>query len=209
MRLINLNKSASIKAIAYDILASVRGTAAITGGTAFKNFPMPDVINLTIYQKSGTTFTKLADPAVMPVGACNSAAWSSDGEFMVVAHITTPFITIYQRSGTTFTKLADPLSLPAGAGNGIAWSTDGEFLVVAHTTTPFITIYQRSVTTFTKLANPAALPAGNGGSVAWSPNGEFLAVVHDIFPCLTIYQTDKILPVKGRVQTIGTIKEGS
>lgn len=47
MRLINLNKSASIVAIAYDLLASVRGTEAITGGTAFKNFPMVDVTSLT------------------------------------------------------------------------------------------------------------------------------------------------------------------
>lgn len=47
MRLINQNKSVSIVAIVYGPLAATRGTAVITGGTVFKNFPMVDVTSLT------------------------------------------------------------------------------------------------------------------------------------------------------------------
>ena len=141
-----------------------------------------------------TVPVKLADPATLPSGAAQGVTWSPDGQFLSVAHSTTPSITIYQRSGTTFTKLANPATLPVGNGIGTAWSPDGQFLSVVHDTTPFITIYQRSGTTFTKLANPATLPAGNGYGAAWSPDGQFLTAAHLTTPFITTYRTSSDTP---------------
>lgn len=129
---------------------------------------------INIYQRSGTTFTKLAAPATPPTGTGYSCSWSPNGEFLAVTHGTGIYLTIYQRSGTTFTKLANPTTLPSGIANSCSWSPNGEFLVVAHQTTPFISIYQRSGTTFTKLASPT-LPTGTGVSCSWSRSGEYLA----------------------------------
>lgn len=147
---------------------------------------------LTIYQRSAdTTFTKLADPGTMPPDVTNGIAFSPSGEFLVVAHATSPFITIYQRTaGNTFTKLSNPGVLPASTGVSVAWSYDSQFLAVAHATTPFITIYQRSGTTFTKLANPSSLPTATtqANFVAWSPNGRYLGVGFDTTPFLYIYK---------------------
>jgi hypothetical protein len=80
---------------------------------------------ITIYKRSGDTFTKLADPATLPTGTGVSVAFSSDDTYMAVAHVNSPFITIYKRSGDTFTKLADPATLPASTGNGVAFSNTG------------------------------------------------------------------------------------
>jgi lipopolysaccharide export system protein LptC len=66
---------------------------------------------ITIYKRSGDTFTKLANPATLPASTGNGVAFSSDDTYMAVAHSTSPFITIYKRSGDTFTKLADPATL--------------------------------------------------------------------------------------------------
>ncbi|HEY7805262.1 MAG TPA: hypothetical protein VIC30_12635, partial [Orrella sp.] len=81
------------------------------------------------------------NPAVLHAGNGLGVAFSTDGTYMAVAHVTTPFITIYKRSGDVFTKLANPAVLPAQHCNGVAFSTDGTYMAVAHTTTPFITIY--------------------------------------------------------------------
>jgi Tol biopolymer transport system component len=147
-----------------------------------------------IYQRSGSTFTKLADPATVPAaGAGIGVGWSPNGEFLAVGLEVTPFIYTYRRSGTTFTKLADPATLPPGQANSALWSPDGQFLAVAGLVTPFITIYQKSgagdATTLTKLADPATLPTGGvRRACSWSPDGQFLAAPHDTAPFLTIYQ---------------------
>lgn len=49
MRLININKSASVNQIIYDFLVQLQGTIAITGGTITKAFSLPDVTS-TDYQ---------------------------------------------------------------------------------------------------------------------------------------------------------------
>ena len=105
-----------------------------------------DDYNRVEIMRRWATPSKLADPASLPPDTSLGGAWSPNGEFLAIAHFTTPFVTIYQRSGTTFTKLADPASLPASTGHGAAWSPNGEFLAVAHGTTPFVTIYQTTAT---------------------------------------------------------------
>ena len=117
---------------------------------------------ITIYKRSGDTFTKLANPATLPAGSAQGVAWSSDGTYMSVTHATSPFITIYKRSGDTFTKLANPATLPTGDGTGVSWSSDGTYMSVAHDNSPFITIYSP----FNKLI----LPNLSNPSFPTSPN---------------------------------------
>jgi len=143
---------------------------------------------ITIYGRDSDTFTKLADPSVLPTGTGSGIAFSNDGVYMAVVHYISPFITIYKRSGDTFTKLANPSVLPPNSGMGVAFSSDGVYLAVASWASPFIIIYKRSGDTFTKLADPSVLPTGGGMGVAFSSDGVYLAVVHDISPFITIYK---------------------
>lgn len=133
---------------------------------------------INIYQRTGTTFNKLPDPATLPTGGANheAMAWSPNGEFLAFGHSTSPTLTIYQRSGNTFTKIANPSVLPAGINTDcIHFSSNGEFMAVGHTSTPFITVYHIDGTTFTKLSDPSSLPANTVQGIRWSPDGQYLA----------------------------------
>lgn len=145
-------------------------------------------VTLAFPQYTFSINTKLSDPATLPTGAGEEAHFSPCGEYLAVAHTTSPFVTIYQRKGIEFVKLANPATLPTGSGEACRFSPDGQFLAVGHATSPFITIYQRSGSTFTKLANPATLPTGTVFGVSWSPNGEFLTCGHTTTPFITTYQ---------------------
>lgn len=76
---------------------------------------------VTTYRQDADTFTKLADPAVLPTGVGRSVAFSADGTYMAVGYAASPFVAIYKRSGDTFTRLADPAALPTGVGYGVAF----------------------------------------------------------------------------------------
>jgi hypothetical protein len=53
---------------------------------------------ITIYKRSGDTFTKLADPSSLPTGDGRGVAFSSVGiDYLAVAHDTSPYVTIYPR----------------------------------------------------------------------------------------------------------------
>lgn len=144
---------------------------------------------LTVYQASGATFTKLANPATLPTGTAFRASWSPTGEFLAVAHDVAPYLTIYQKSGTTLTKLANPSTLPPGTAWRVVWSPTGEFLAVAHDVVPYLTVYRATGAVFDKLPDPATLPAGLGAGVSWSPDSSLLAIAHDVSPFITVYQS--------------------
>jgi 6-phosphogluconolactonase (cycloisomerase 2 family) len=143
---------------------------------------------VTIYNQEIDTFTKLADPDILPADICFDVSFSSDDTYMAVGYNTSPFITIYKRDVDTFTKLANPATLPAGSSNGVAFSSDDTYMAVAHVSSPFITIYKRSGDTFTKLDNPSTLPASTGRSVAFSNDDTYMAVAHNNTPFITIYK---------------------
>jgi hypothetical protein len=143
---------------------------------------------VTIYKRSGDTFTKLSNPANLPTGTGRGCAFSQDDIYLAVAHYTSPYVTIYKRSGDTFTKLSNPANLPTGNATGCAFSQDMVYLAVTHNTSPYVTIYKRSGDTFTKLSNPANLPAGTGNGCAFSYDGIYLAVAHNTSPYITIYK---------------------
>ena len=50
---------------------------------------------VTIYKRSGDTFTKLDNPAILPTGLGYGTAFSPDSSYLSVAHGTSPFVTIY------------------------------------------------------------------------------------------------------------------
>jgi hypothetical protein len=85
---------------------------------------------------------KLSDPATLPAGDGDGAAFSPDGMYLAIAHDTSPYLTIYKRSGDTFTKLSAPATTPTGIGLGAAFSPDGAHLAIAHDTSSYLTIYK-------------------------------------------------------------------
>ena len=50
---------------------------------------------ITVYQRSGSTLTKLADPATLPVYAYG-CSWGASGTYLAVAHDSSPYITVYK-----------------------------------------------------------------------------------------------------------------
>lgn len=119
---------------------------------------------VTIYQRQGVTFTKLADPGTLPSNAARASAWSPDGQFLALG------TNVYQRVGSVFTKLTTPTT---AAARGCAWSPSGEFLAISGVSGSPVLIWQLAGTTFTQLSSPASLPSSTNGC-AWSPNGEYL-----------------------------------
>lgn len=143
--------------------------------------------NLIIYQRSGTVFTKVADPATLPGATIVALAFSPDSRFLIV--VSTGTYRVYERTaGNIFTSLST-LSGPSTNSRNIAWSNSGEFVAVTtSTTTGFLKIYQRAGTVFTKLSNPSYFPAIGAMGVAWSPDDRYLAISTDTSPYIVIYE---------------------
>lgn len=66
---------------------------------------------MTIYQVSGTTFTKIANPGVLPAGNLEYANFSPTKQFLAVAGVTTPYIEVYETASV----------LPSG---GLLWTRE-------------------------------------------------------------------------------------
>ena len=120
---------------------------------------------ITIYRRSGDTFTKLADPSTLPPNTSQGCAFDPTGTYLAVAHYISPYITIYKRDGDTFTKLANPATLPTNTGQGCAFDPTGTYLAVAHSASPYITIYNAFSRTVFKTGN-SLLDIQAGGVVA-------------------------------------------
>ena len=144
---------------------------------------------ITIYKIAGDTYTKLADPAVIPTAPA-SPVFSFDSVYLGCGVQGTPNLVLYKRSGDTFTKIADPATMPVGAAYRGHFSYDGNYYAVTHLTTPFVTIYSinKATDVFTKLANPGTLPTGTARACKFSYDGNYLAVAHDVSPYITIYK---------------------
>jgi hypothetical protein len=67
--------------------------------------------------------TRYSDPTTLPAGAGQSVAFDPNGQYLAVAHSSSPYITVYPWSTNTGygTKISNPTTLPTGNGNGIAW----------------------------------------------------------------------------------------
>lgn len=147
---------------------------------------------LSIYNLE--TATKLADPATLPAGTGNAAAWSPDGEYICVAHATSPFFTVYQitkptaGADFTFTKLTNPGTLPTQTGLSCAFSPGyigGKRLLAVGTLNSAgaaLFIYEVSGTTLTFLYS--ARTETGVYDLCWSPSGRFLAA-SEYLPVIT------------------------
>ena len=139
---------------------------------------------VSLYSVSGSTFTKLPNPATLPSGAAKGVAFSSDGTKLCVAH--SGGVTIYSISGTTFTAIGTaPTGM--GASNGCDFSPDSSKLAVASDSSPYINIYDISGTTYAKLDNPGTLPPDKAYDCEFASTGNQLAVAHKGSPYITLY----------------------
>lgn len=135
---------------------------------------------LTIYERSGTTFTKLANPSTLPAGTVNDLDWSPDGNLLVVANSTTPFMRSYQRRGLNFSALGTPGTIPLATGISASFSPNGELLIIGTDYDSGVTFSTASiyVTQGGSLLFISTAEQVGGGwgfpATAWSPDSQFV-----------------------------------
>jgi uncharacterized repeat protein (TIGR02059 family) len=174
--------TASMSAVAFSPNATYLATAGGSWGGA--NY-------LTVYKRSGETFSKLT--VAQPGGSLAYAvAFSPDGNFMAVGrtYTGTPTggIEVYKiTTGDTFTKLTTGVDELGSTGNGIAFSHDSAYLAVASTSGYTTTYSITGSDIFTKLTNPTEPPSGTSNGVAFSHDSAYLAVAHNTSPYITVY----------------------
>jgi hypothetical protein len=101
-----------------------------------------------IYKRSGSTLTKLSNPASIPaVAGVFACRFDPSGAYLAIGFVGADaagnFFWVYKRSGDTFTKLADPAIQTTGRCYDLAWTADGTRLIVtADQTNTFM--YRRS-----------------------------------------------------------------
>jgi 6-phosphogluconolactonase (cycloisomerase 2 family) len=123
-------------------------------------------------------------PALPDTG--QDCAFSPDGKYLAVAHISSPNITVYDVEDD-FANLP-ALSTLSGTGQGCSFSPDGKYLAVTHNSSPYITVYDVE-DGFTKLSTLSTL-SGIGYSCSFSPDGKYLAVTHRNSPYITVYDVE-------------------
>jgi len=129
---------------------------------------------ITVYSRSGDTFTKMSDPATLPTTTGVHCSISDDGLWM--AAVSSAEIRLYKRVGATWTLIADPPTLAATVGSA-SWSPDGSYLAVGYLASPFIDVYKRTGDTLALLARPSPTSGTLVRDVTWSHDGnEFAAV---------------------------------
>lgn len=173
---------------------SIAGSPSNLGGISFSSDGSYVAIshstspNFSVYSRTGDTWTKLANPAVLPNGNGVGCAMTADGVYIAVTQNvgSAPNLLWYQRSGSTLTKLTDPTQ-PALSLLGCAWDPTGTYLAVGTNSSPFFHWYSRSGTTLTKLSNPTTLPTGNVRFMAWMNDTYVVAAVNSS-PFLTFYK---------------------
>lgn len=110
-----------------------------------------------IYKRSGSTLTKLTNPAAIPaVGSVLACRFDPSGNYLAIGFsgpdavdnnglpiATSNYFWVYKRSGDTFTKLADPAIRTTGRCFDLAWTADGTRLIVSADSTNTL-MYRRS-----------------------------------------------------------------
>ena len=172
-----------IASISYSTITQVQ---LATGGIAGDLFMSEGFIS-----EVGQPLKTAAQDA-NPAGIGRGVALSSDGQYLAVAHETTPFLTTYKWSAANsrYEKTAVQDANPAGFGYGAALSSDGQYLAVAHHTTPFLITYKWSAANsrYEKTSAQDTNPAVIGYGVALSSDGQYLAVGHYTTPFLITYK---------------------
>src|SRR5574343_124762 len=174
---------ASIPSISSSIVTQIVLGATGTAGDLF--------MSEGYISEVGQPFKTSAQDA-NPAGVGRGAALSADGQYLAVAHDTSPYLTTYKWSAVNsrYEETAAQDANPAGVGWGAALSADGQYLAVGHNTSPYLTTYKWSAVNsrYEKTAAQDANPTGNGFDTALSADGQYLAVGHDTSPYLTTYK---------------------
>lgn len=150
-----------------------------------------------IYKKDNNVWRRLSNPASLPTGNGNGCSWSSDDQYLAIAHATAPRIAIYKRSDDTFTKQSDPSTVPNGTTLKAHFSQNDYYLALAGAQTNLNTVYKINKSTdpwtFTAITNPFLTAIGGTQSniIEFSPNDTFVAVGSNGSPFLQIYSVDK------------------
>lgn len=118
------------------------------------------------YKRSGTTFTKLSNPATIPTHSCRKVAWSNNGELLaIVVDSPTPSIVMYRITGDTFTQLSYYPTITFST-NAIQFSPDDKHLACGSQ------IYENNNGSLTAVYNISA--SYETFDCSWSSNGKYL-----------------------------------
>lgn len=131
------------------------------------------------YERIGTAFTKLANPASLPAVASNysdSVAWSRDGNLVAFSGNNSMKLAIYRKDGRSFVKVADPATMPTSSTRGVKFSPDGNFLTLFDGISPAtfrvykITYDAAGLPVFTYVANAITWSISNMEFYDWHPD---------------------------------------
>jgi 6-phosphogluconolactonase (cycloisomerase 2 family) len=160
---------------------------------------------ISIYEQSGNTVSKIANPSSLPGGFCAGADISQDGRYLGVAAAGgTPYVLFYERQGNTFTKLDNPASMPPNYCVGAGWDPTGTYFCATDEVTGAnkFNVYKRSGNTMT-LVTGITKPTGTTQCrvPVWNPQGNLLAITLYQSPYLAVYWVDRLTDTFTRITT--------
>lgn len=151
--------------------------------------PFLSILN---YDEATNTFTNFADPSTgasgvttpfVPPNTGNGVDFSPNGDYLAVAHSSTPQCTLYRKNGNSFVKLPALASLPGGTtGRTVAFSADSNFLSLG--TSGGFGIYARSGDTFTRITDAETHTSTSG--TAWSQDSRYTISCNAVSPFFKI-----------------------
>lgn len=109
---------------------------------------------LYILKRSGNSFS-LCSVDTTPYYMVYGAAWSLDGNTVIVSYNNTNGTYIYSRNGDSFTYTQTLTSSSAAAKRGITWSRNGKYVAMVNQDTPYLQLWKVTNGTFTKLSTPS------------------------------------------------------
>ena len=111
----------------FTLLTTLDDVPSAINGLAWSNdsqyLAVTGAVNyVTLYKRSGNTFTKLSYPSTGLAGNGQCAAFSKNDKYLAVGHASSPYFTVYSRSGDVFTKLSNPSTLPTNYISDISFT---------------------------------------------------------------------------------------
>lgn len=141
---------------------------------------------LPVYPAYNSSAAKLSNPATLPTGNGQDAAWSPNGRYMAIAHTTSPYITVYDFVTNSPVKLSNPGTLPSSNCLSCAWSPDSRFLAVGMASSS-IFFYDLQSGSVIYLAQPTGIVSASWTGLAWSPDGNYFAAAGNVSPYVFVW----------------------
>ncbi len=183
---------------------SIRATGVIGPPRTAELFPAAWSQTIQVMAETTTKYGSLvsvrrgidmfqAQPAPMttnPSAQTRGLAFSSDGTYMAVGYLQSPYLRLFKRgggAGEPYNTITNPASMPTTAVMCCAFSPDDVYLAVCLSGSPYFSLYKRTGDTFAKVTNPASMPTGAAHSCEFSRNGAFL-LVSGLTPSMCCYK---------------------